>query len=140
MAVAGGRLWSREELISAFRLNCLLPFGKLHTGTAEIIDLASLLGRPPSCVAMKLVNLASLDPANRASGNAPEGDREIWQAMAEESTRVLQLIGWNGAESRLVDEPREGYEGGTREAAVLVRLRQFLFRRSVFASTEADAA
>ena len=35
---------------------------------------------------MKLVNLASLDPAIRESGrmglgNASEGDREVWQAL-----------------------------------------------------------
>ena len=146
MAASGGRLWSREELIAAFRLYCLLPFGKLHKGTAEIIDLASLLGRTPSSVAMKLVNLASLDPAIRESGrkglgNASEGDREVWQAfhtdwqaMAEESTRVLQSLGWQGAETGVAEEPGPGYEGETREAVVLARLRQSFFRRSVLSS------
>jgi predicted restriction endonuclease len=146
MAASGGRLWSRDELIAAFRLYCLLPFGKLHKGTAEIIDLASLLGRTPSSVAMKLVNLASLDPAIRESGrkglgNASEGDREVWQAfhtdwqsMAEESTRVLQSLGWKEAESVASREPEMSYEGENREAVVLARLRQSFFRRSVLSS------
>lgn len=146
MSVAGRRLWTRDELIAAFRLYCLLPFGRLHKGTAEIIELASLLGRTPSSVAMKLVNLASLDPAIRGSGrkglgNASDGDREVWQAfhadwqgLAEESTRVLQSIGWKEADAVASSEPEMSYEGENREAVVLARLRQSFFRRSVLSS------
>ena len=75
--------WSREQLKLAFHLYCQLPFGKLHSRNAEIVELAQLIGRTPSAVAMKLVNFASLDPAIKSTGRAGLGnagslDREIW--------------------------------------------------------------
>ena len=45
--------WSREQLKLAFHLYCQLPFGKLHSRNAEIMELAQLIGRTPSAVAMK---------------------------------------------------------------------------------------
>ena len=75
--------WTPEQLTLAFHLYCQLPFGKLHSRNSEIMELARLIGRTPSAVAMKLVNFASLDPAiassgRRGLGNASQADREIW--------------------------------------------------------------
>ena len=39
------RLWSRDELILSLNLYLKLPFGKLHSGTKEIIQLATVLNR-----------------------------------------------------------------------------------------------
>jgi hypothetical protein len=66
--------WSREQLKLAFHLYCQLPFGKLHSRNAEIVELAQLIGRTPSAVAMKLVNFASLDPAITSTGRAGLGN------------------------------------------------------------------
>ena len=55
--------WTKEQLKLAFHLYCQLPFGKLDMRTPEVIKLASLIGRTPGAVAMKLSNFASLDPA-----------------------------------------------------------------------------
>ena len=79
----GQKLWSREELILAMNLYCKLPFGRLHSGTPEIIKLSELIGRTANSVAYKLVNLASLDPSLHARGikgaaNASKLDKEIW--------------------------------------------------------------
>ncbi|MCG3171790.1 MAG: hypothetical protein CALGDGBN_03488 [Pseudomonadales bacterium] len=52
--------WSREQLKLAFHLYCQLPFGRLHSGNPEIIELAAVIGRTPGALAMKLVNFASL--------------------------------------------------------------------------------
>jgi putative restriction endonuclease len=64
----GQKPWSEEELILAMNLYCKLPFGKLHQGSPEVIELAGLIGRTPGSVAFKLVNLASLDPSLQARG------------------------------------------------------------------------
>jgi putative restriction endonuclease len=45
-----------------------LPFGQMHARNPTIIEVAQLLGRTPSSLAMKLVNFASLDPEQRARG------------------------------------------------------------------------
>ena len=60
--------WNREQLKLAYYLYCQLPFGRLHNRNPEIIELAKLIGRTPSAVAMKLVNFASLDPIITGSG------------------------------------------------------------------------
>ena len=74
--------WTTEQLKLAFHLYCQLPFGKLHSRNAEVINLGQLLGRTPSAVAMKLVNFASLDPAITGTGRtglpgASRLDREV---------------------------------------------------------------
>ncbi len=61
-----------------------LPFGKFDKGNRLIIDLATRMGRTPSSLAMKLSNLASLDPYHQARGvgglqKATIGDRAMWQ-------------------------------------------------------------
>jgi len=59
---------SALSFLLAFNLYCLLPFGKLHCRNKEIIELAGLIGRTPSALAMKLCNIASIDPAITSSG------------------------------------------------------------------------
>src|SRR2546425_13167121 len=56
----------------------------MHARNPRVIELARLLGRTPSSVAMKLVNLASLDPAHQARGikglaNHTRADELIWR-------------------------------------------------------------
>jgi putative restriction endonuclease len=63
-----GNLWTREEMILAFNLYLKLPFGKMHTRTPEIIELASLMGRSVNSVTLRLVNFASCDPYHQQRG------------------------------------------------------------------------
>lgn len=76
-------IWKREELVLALNLYFKLPFGKLHTGTREIKELATIIGRTPSSVAMRLNNFASLDPYHIKRGigglkNISKGCVLIW--------------------------------------------------------------
>lgn len=61
-------LWSKDELILAFNLYLKLPFGKMHTGTPEIIELAKLLGRSVNAISIRLTNFASCDPYHKNRG------------------------------------------------------------------------
>lgn len=96
--------WSRDELLVAFALYCQIPFGRLHKGNPEIVRIAEAIGRTPSALAMKLVNIAGLDPAITSTGrrglpNASAGDRNMWEEMhadwakfAVESDRALAAV------------------------------------------------
>jgi len=145
-SVLARRPWRREELIAAFRLYCELSFGRLHHRNPEIMALAKVLDRTPSSVAMKLVNLASLDPAITASGrkglgNASEGDRRIWQefhadwtALEDESGEVFRQLGIPEPEVAGATELLSPTGATSVEALVRIRRGQAFFRRAVLAS------
>ncbi len=143
--------WTREQLKLAFNLYCQLPFGKLHSRNAEIIELASLIARTPSAVAMKLVNFASLDPAITSTGrsglgNASSLDREVWEEfhadwerLAVECALLNEQLRAGRAEPVSDTEPDESSElndfsGESRQALTEQRIKQSFFRRAVLAS------
>lgn len=79
-------LWTREQLLVAFTLYSQLPFGQMHSKNSTIQYYADLIGRTPSALAMKLVNIASLDPFITNSGRtgltgASNADRRLWEEM-----------------------------------------------------------
>ena len=75
--------WTRQQLLVAFNLYCRMPFGKMHSRNPEIVKYAELMGRTPSALAMKLTNIASLDPAITSTGRrglegASAADKAMW--------------------------------------------------------------
>ena len=94
--------WTEEELHLALALYCQLPFGKMHSRNKDIQRLAEKIGRTPSAVAMKLVNLASLDPeivnsGRSGLGNASATDRMVWDAFQKIGMLKyqMQLKNWD---------------------------------------------
>lgn len=140
------KAWTRDELLAAFRLYCRMPFGKLHQRNPEIIELARLVDRTPSAVAMKACNFASLDPTLKARNisalpNVSRADRELWQefeldaeAVAAEAEAAHDRITADGADVFLKWEIPQG----PTEVERVVRARrvQSFFRASVLASYE----
>ena len=107
------RRWTRQELLVAFGLYCRMPFGKLHKQNPEIIKIAGLIGRTPSALAMKLTNIASLDPEITATGRkgltgASAADRAMWQEMKSGWEKVAShIVPWHiDSANRL--NPRNG--------------------------------
>lgn len=141
--------WSKEHVKIAFSLYCKLPFGKLHKSNPDIVCLANLLGRTPSAVAMKLVNIASLDPAITSTGrsglkNASAMDKEVWKEfsnnwdeLALESLKLYKALekdkGADLPQSEL-DRELESYVGETKSVVIQQRVRQDFFRKSVLSS------
>jgi hypothetical protein len=76
--------WTREHALIALNLYGKLPFGKFDKTNRVIIDVASRMGRSAGSLAMKLSNLASLDPVQLARGikglsGASKQDRDMWK-------------------------------------------------------------
>lgn len=150
--------WTRPETLAALHIYLQLPFGQLHQRNPKIKQLAEWIGRTPGSIALKLVNLASLDPVIVASGrsgmgNASALDKQIWAELqinwdgvaldaAAEYERLAQRNGVQ-ADKDLLDEapPSEeilaAEEGKTRSAIVQVRVNQARFRKAVLASYNA---
>lgn len=75
--------WTRDQLLIVLNLYHKIPFGLFDKGQKVVIDLAKAMNRTPGSVAMKLSNLASLDPALQLRGikglsGASKLDREMW--------------------------------------------------------------
>lgn len=144
------RGWTRDELLVAFNLYCKIPFGRMHRNNPEIIHIASLIGRTPSAVAMKLVNFASLDPAHQQRNvvglrNASRSDRDIfeefasdWERLAFDSEQARERLGKvESSENRTPLKSVEIPSGPTdRRQLVRVRTVQGFFRSAVLASYE----
>lgn len=142
--------WTPEQVKLAFHLYCQLPYGRLHRHTPEVIALANLLGRSANSVAMKLCNLASLDPTIVASGRkgltgASKLDRAIWEefhadweGLVLESSRIraeLEQASVGATEADPAPEERiDDFTGETRSQIVQQRVKQSFFRRAVLSS------
>ena len=142
--------WTREQLLVAFALYCRLPFGQLHHRHPEIIRFATGIGRSPSALAMKLGNIASMDPAITSTGrsglaNASAADHAMWEEMhndwerfAMESEQAVQAI----TEAETVTPPTdgtgedEGHDriGEDRAVETTVRVGQKFFRTAVLSA------
>jgi putative restriction endonuclease len=143
---AGQRLWTREELILVINLYCKLPFGKLHQGNPDIIELARLINRSPGSVAFKMNNFASFDPGLQARGikgavNASKLDAEVWneffnnlETLAFESEKLrAQYLGVS-IEAWADEATDLSKEGKTREQQIQARVNQGFFRKTVMAA------
>lgn len=84
MPKASSVRWTREHSLIALNLYRKLLFGQFHHNNPMIMEVASRMCRSPSSLAMKLSNLASLDPVQKERGikglsGASKQDREMWQ-------------------------------------------------------------
>ena len=150
--------WTRPQTLAALHLYLLLPFGQLHQRNPKIKQLAQWIGRTPGAIALKLGNLASLDPVIVASGrsgmgNASALDKKIWtelltnwdtvalSAVAEYETLALrqgiQIDKDLLDDSPLSEELLALEEGRTRSAVVQIRVNQARFRKAVLSSYNA---
>lgn len=143
----GQRLWTKEELILAINLYCKLPFGKMHKGNNEIIELATLINRSPSSVARKLGNFASFDPSLQARGikgltGTSKLDAEVWNEFYNdwdlrlmESEKLLASFKSSTLEKLHGIHSNDLFkEGKERESVIRARVNQSIFRRMILAA------
>ena len=108
--------WSRDDVIVACGLYFTLPFGQMHARNPRIVEVAALLGRTASSLAMKLTNLASLDPAHRARGvkglvGCSRLDEQVWREVQDnwEEMALLSEEKLRGLEAPSIAVPEPKY-------------------------------
>jgi hypothetical protein len=141
-------LWTEEQTLAALHVYLQLPFGKLHSGTPKVKELAAWIGRTPGAVARKLSNLAGRDPVILASGrvgssNGSAVDDKIWAYLnADWDLTVTQAAEVYGRfakgygierDADVLENIPEIELGKTRTATVQVRVNQARFRSYVMA-------
>lgn len=138
------KAWTFEETIRLCGFYFTIPFGKIHARNPEIQRIASALNRSANSIAMKLSNLASLDPELRATGRrgltgASKLDREAWDSFqAEREAWSADTENWLAT----IEAAPQPFRSGApinppalseTEATVNVRTAQGYFRRMILA-------
>lgn len=148
------KLWTKEELILVFNLYLKLPFGKMHTRTPEIIEMASLLGRTVNSIAIRLTNFAACDPyhQNRGVKGMVGGIKQCQPIWDEFFTNQEELIFLS--EQILAEKEHQTIEikfdellfdikdlkGETKIREVKTRVNQNVFRQIVVANYSGKCA
>jgi putative restriction endonuclease len=113
MARAPSVPWTRSHLLIALNLYCKLPFGSFDRDNSLVQQVAVKMGRTSNSLAMKLCNLASLDPVQRARGirgldGASRQDRDLWDefhadiaSLGPESEQLLHDLFTDDNEAEL---------------------------------------
>ena len=142
------RRWTRAELLIVLDLYCRIPFGQFDYHNPQVIRVAEAIGRTPSAVAMKLGNLASLDPGLRQRGvsglgNASLSDRAVWQEMNSDWTAFASESSIARRNHGLIDEVEseknfdDDATGGLpteRETTTTQRVGQDFFRDALLSA------
>ncbi|MCO5230360.1 MAG: HNH endonuclease [Chitinophagales bacterium] len=148
------KLWTKDELILVFNLYLKLPFGKMHTKTSEIIDMANLLGRTVNSIAIRLTNFAACDPyhQNRGVKGMVGGIKQcqpIWDEFFNNQEELIFL-----SEQILAEKEHQTIEtkfnellfdikdlkGETKIREVKTRINQNVFRQIVIANYSGKCA
>lgn len=147
-------LWTRDELILAFNLYWKLPFGKMHSRTPEIIQLASIIGRTADAVAIRLTNFAHVDPYHQQRGvSGMSGGRKqvepIWneffndkEKLIFESERILAEKENLTLETKFAEilYDTNKLKGETKIREVKTRVNQNFFRQVVLVNYSGKCA
>lgn len=162
--MAESKNWTREQLLVAFGLYCKLSFGQFHHRNPEIMSWAARIGRTPSALAMKLGNIASLDPAITGSGRkglvgASSSDKAMWREMHDDWTTFASMVETamesfpisrdlaaehvergdtiESVHARSMPKIPESFFGATRRIVTGVRIGQDFFRTCVLSAYQA---
>jgi putative restriction endonuclease len=144
--MAKGLTWNENELVVAFYLYCVTPFGKIHHNNPRIMEVAKMLGRSPAALSMKMCNFASFDPVHKSRNvgglkHAGRGDRETWDKYNDHWGQLIdeyqkQMAALH-APAEPADEEVEIVWNGKRTEALRTtkaRLGQRFFRGTVLAT------
>lgn len=137
--------WTRDQLLVVLGLYCEMPFGQFHSRNARIIDVAAEIQRTPDALAMKLSNLASLDPVITGSGRrglsgASAADRAIWQEFSDHPDALMPAIEsalarvCSPMESVAPEDESPSYHADDRMAMTKQRTGQGLFRKAILSA------
>jgi len=135
----------------AVYLYCQLPFAKTKRTTAEVIELANVIGRTPSAVARKLGNFGPFDQSLAKRGikgltHYSKLDQEIWDEFSQNWDSLVDSA--HNLMSKYKLDEQDWLEETTKlplknnaplpitevKTTTLVRKGQGFFRRTVLSS------
>lgn len=143
--------WTDDEMILSLNLYYKLPFGRLNKATPEVKELAELIDRTPSSVALRLVNYAACDPFIINSGRKGMTSgigkcKPYWDYFAN-NTEELFLRAEN-IKASLLKKPIEDilnlnssdFIGKEKDVVIKQRVNQNSFRSVILANYNEQCA
>lgn len=142
--IKNGKKWTHDEAVLALGLYYQIPFGKIHSESPEVIQLAKLMNRSPASLSMKMGNFGRLDPtlAKRGIGGLKNGakiDQIVWNEFVGRHEELAacyhklrtQLTGNNEVDDDVIIKTPPGLDSiGLSH----YRINQSFFRRSVLSA------
>lgn len=139
------KIWTKDEFILVFNLYLKLPFGKMHSKTPEVQEMATILGRSVNSISIRLSNFASCDPYHQSRGikgmvGGIKQCQPIWdefalnkESLIFESERILAERQFQTIENKYSSllSDIEHLKGETKIREVKTRVNQNFFREIV---------
>ena len=145
------RTWSDEEMILALDLYHKLPFGRLNQRTPEVVELARLINKTPSSIALRLVNYAACDPFIVNSGRKGMTSgigrcKPFWDYFANNTEELFLKA--ETIKAFILEKPIEkilnlsisDFTGKEKEVVIKQRINQSAFRAMVLANYNEQCA
>ncbi len=139
-----GTKWTHDETVIALGLYFQIPFGKINQRTPEVVRIASLMGREPASLSMKMGNIGRLDPTLAVRGvtglkNGAKMEEEVWNEYVgrreELAVKYRELIlGLKGHVVESDDTLIKTHPGLDGERLAHYRINQTFFRESVMSA------
>ena len=142
--------WTRQQLLVAFYLYSQITFGRIHSRDPEVIRYAKAVDRTPSSLAMRLANIASIDPEITSSGRrglahgATVDVRNMWHEMHNNWDKFIvesqQALDDFGLTPELDEDSLEVQDdisiglGEDRSVLTTVRRGQSFFRSAILSA------
>lgn len=135
------RKWTYNEVLLALYAYCHVPFNKASNNNPWIKKIATVIGRSPSAVKMKIGNLGAFDPELKAKGivglsKTSHVDEKVWNdyvnnwdKLAYDAEKLLSSKG-EGLIKNLIDLPI----GSDKFVIAKRRINQQFFRDAVLTS------
>lgn len=135
--------WTKEQTIVALNLYCKIPFNKVNSNHPDIIRIASIIGRTPNSVKMKIGNFGSFDEELKKRGivglaNASkliwDEFNNDWDNLAYESELLIAQFTNQSIEQVSGIDTLYIPEGKEREVFIKQRVNQNFFRSTILSS------
>lgn len=138
--------WSKEETIVAFNVYCKIPFKSSSKTHPMIIKYASILGRSPSALNMKVGNIGRLDPDLKKQGitgliHGAKLEEEVWnefynnpESLAFESEKIIAKLSNKSIEDSTAINVTDLPKGLERNSIIKQRVNQSFFRMAVMSA------
>ena len=123
-----GKKWSEDETILAFYYYCQIPFGKIHKTNPEIMHIASILGRTPSSVVLKMGNLES---AKEVPTMLEVGTKAPQFTLPDKDGNAVSLSDFLGKKVVLYFYPRDNTPGCSLQACAFAKNYEGFRRKDV---------